>query len=93
MAEKKTKQTGARPQPGRPKGPLKRGRVVRLPKELDESLDLYSRMHKTPVSTIIEGLVLAWATENQAVIAKGRELFTAPPGAGGPTKRARTKQG
>jgi hypothetical protein len=66
------------PQPGRPKGPPKRGRVVRLPKELDESLDIYSRIHRTPVSTIIEDLVRAWAQENRAAIDRAREAF-APP--------------
>jgi hypothetical protein len=38
-------------------------------------LDIYSRVHKTPVSAIIEGLVRAWAGENQAVIEQGRDLF------------------
>jgi hypothetical protein len=60
---------------GRPKGPPKRSRVVRLRRDLDTALDIYGRVHKIPVSTIIEGLVEAWATANQEVIAKGRDLF------------------
>jgi len=77
------------PQPGRPKGPPKRGRVVRLPKDLDESLDIYSRIHRTPVSTIIEDLVRAWADSNRVAIDRAREAF-APPGrdaAGGKTDK------
>ncbi len=60
---------------GRPKGPPKRSRVVRLARDLDESLDIYSRVHKVPVSTIVESLVQAWATENRSVIEQGRDLF------------------
>jgi hypothetical protein len=49
--------------------------VVRLPRQLDEALDIYSRVHKTTVSSIIEALVNAWAVENHAVIERGRDLF------------------
>jgi hypothetical protein len=65
---------------GRPKGPLKRSRVIRLRRDLDEALDVYSRIYKTPVSTIIERLVNVWADANQIVIERGRELFRASAG-------------
>jgi hypothetical protein len=67
--------SGTRSGAGRPKGPPKRSRVVRLSKELDTALDIYSRVHKTPVSAIIEGLVSSWVDENKAVIEQGRDLF------------------
>jgi hypothetical protein len=72
MAERTPKTKSA---VGRPRGPKKRSRVVRLRRDLDEALDIYGRVHKVPVSTIIETLVKAWATENQEVIARGRDLF------------------
>jgi len=83
MSEKPSE---ARPTVGRPKGPPKRSRVVRLPRQLDEALDIYSRVHKTTVSSIIEKLVSAWVMENQAVIDRGRDLFE------GATSRRRKRQ-
>jgi hypothetical protein len=62
---------------------------VRLPKELDESLDIYSRIHRTPVSTIIEDLVRTWAEENRAAIDRAREAFApaSREAAGGKTEK------
>jgi hypothetical protein len=50
-------------------------------------LDIYSRVHKTPVSAIIEGLVRSWVDENQAVIEQGRDLFEGVTGRRGKRKK------
>jgi hypothetical protein len=36
----------------------------RISKDLDEALDVYRRVTKVPVSTIIENLVRAWVAQN-----------------------------
>jgi hypothetical protein len=62
---------------------------VRLPKDLDEALDIYSRINRTPVSTIIEDLVRAWAEANRAAIDRAREAFapTSRETSGGKTEK------
>jgi hypothetical protein len=62
---------------------------VRLPRDLDEALDVYSRVTKVPVSKIIEDLVRVWASENEEIIGRGRELFGMAGDAPSPTRRRR----